>query len=101
MAKRRTKEQKILTTLRKLQDRSSQPAFQHPSSPQIKLVTYPGTQLAQSSPYSLNSTDYGYVKKDLAKILLLGALAIGFQVVLSFLISNTGLAYNIPLLGRR
>lgn len=100
MVKRRTKEQKMLSNLRKLQSQQahSKPIFELKNVPStaenIPRNTY---RLATTSGYY--TQDLSYVKKDLVKILILGALAIGIQIVLSFLISNLGI--NISLLGRR
>ena len=71
MSKRKTKEQKILANLKRLQT---------------------GQQNDHNNQYESKTTDlktsHAYVKKDLLKILILATLAIGIQIVLSLLINN-------------
>lgn len=93
MAKRRTKEQKLQTKLRKLQANQSisapQPTFEIRKNEKVSSVSnFSGIpKFVSTSSYSV--VDYSYVKKDLTKIVVIATLAIGIQVVLSFLISNT------------
>lgn len=86
MSKRRTKEQKILTTLRKLQEKQLNPSPSQPSS----VITTVTTREAKFVPalYFDKGGDYSYMRKDLLKIMLLATLAIGIQIMLSLFINN-------------
>ena len=92
VSKRKTKEQKILSTLRKLQSRQGAALEQmitEEKSVDKKLEMKAPTK--QSSLY--NTNDYSYIRRDLIKIVILATLAIGSQVVLSFLTRNVKLPF--------
>lgn len=99
MSKRKTREQKILSTLRKLQ--SQQPSFSinHKSNGQNlaispKPMSQPKTALFKGiSGYSTTQTNYSYLKKDLLKIFILAILAIGIQIMLSLFKANLKLPF--------
>lgn len=89
MSRRRTREQKILSTLRKLQ--SQQASFStNEKLTEPTFATAPVQTIQPKVPffqgisrYQTNQANYSYVKKDLLKIFILAILAIGIQIMLS------------------
>ncbi|MCL5411744.1 MAG: hypothetical protein M1150_03320 [Patescibacteria group bacterium] len=103
MGKHKTKQQKILTELRQLKKQVGQQmsveseetiraTVLHPAEEKTterKITTFKiAPNQASSSSIETIAYNYSYVYSDLKKITLLASLAIGFEVVLSLIISQ-------------
>lgn len=89
MLKRKTREQKILSTLRKLQSQQvDSSVFVRANNQSLTIPPKPMSQPKSASfqgisGYPTTQTNYSYLKKDLLKIFVLAILAIGIQIMLS------------------
>ena len=90
MAKHKTKEEKIIATLRKLQNQQTTQSESSTSSSNSAVKSEQINHLPKQNyvtkfqfANTLALPDYSHVKKDILKIMILAVLAISIQVVLS------------------
>lgn len=86
---RKTRQEKILSQLRRLQreQTASQPKVED-SKPVVTTINLGSLDLPKAAPSPIKSEpqNYSYVFSDLRKTLIFAAAAITFQVILSFII---------------
>ena len=91
---RKTKKQKILAKLHRLEKQSEKPTQDPSVSVEYTLkenkysVEEPKSERKEKSALSKTIYDYSYVYKDIRKIIFISALALGIEVVLSLTASN-------------
>lgn len=85
---KKTKQEKILARLRRLEQVQSSDTSVSPSTeiPKISFKVPSDSQPSVSAMPSVSIQDYSYVYKDLRKSLLFAALATLLQVVLAFFV---------------
>ena len=93
---KKTREEKILARLHRLERENSQQLPPETNATQVEITKPSGISLKQISPakaqaplhHNIETVDYSYVAGDLKKTLILTAIALLFEIVLSLTASN-------------
>lgn len=84
---KKTRQEKILAKLKRLEKTSEPPIESHSSTPLISVSTnlksLETTGIVSETPTVKVSSDYSYVYKDLTKTIIFAVVAIVFQIILS------------------
>lgn len=102
---RKTKKQKILAKLHRLENQSStlkedtnSPAEYKLGSNQIMVTEVKPEKIDRSAQLG-TIQDYSYVSKDIKKIIILSTIALGFELLLSLTASNSYAKLALQSLG--